>query len=39
MVITTIWSFFKVKDPGYNKGIIYSMQPSLLDYINNNYGI
>ena len=31
--------FFKVKDPGYNKGIIYSMQPSLLDYINNNYGI
>ena len=39
MVITTIWSFFKVKDPGYNKGIIYSMQPSLLDYISNNYGI
>lgn len=31
--------FFKVKDPGYNKGIIYSMQPSLLDYISNNYGI
>ena len=31
--------FFKVKDPGYNKGIIYNMQPSLLDYISNNYGI
>lgn len=31
--------FFKAKDPNYNKGIIFSMQPLLIDYINSNYGI
>lgn len=31
--------FFKVKDSGYNKDIIYTLQPLLVDYVNGNYSI